>query len=257
MADVSKIKLPDSSEVNIKDSRISGIDSTPTSGSTNLVTSGGINTALGSYLPLSGGTMTGPIELTPTDNTALSSEGLDFGSVAHLAAATSGLFGIYSDQGIALRPGTGGFTSKYGLYLTSSSAAFYTNIIIEAATTGTPGITFRRGTNSDVYADWKQRNNAGTMEFVRSVSGTDTVIVSVSSSEMFPTGTLGNNVSSLSLGSSTNQWANVYAEDGTFSGDVDITGTVTASNIPTYYSGASDPSSSLGSDGDIYLKISS
>ena len=27
--------------------------------------------------------------------------------------------------------------------------------------------------------------------------------------------------------------------------------------IPTYYTGTSDPSSSLGSDGDIYLKISS
>lgn len=61
MADISKIKLPDNTVVNIKDSRILGIDSTPTSGSTNLVTSGGVKTALGSYLPLTGGEMTGPI----------------------------------------------------------------------------------------------------------------------------------------------------------------------------------------------------
>lgn len=42
MADVSKIKLPDSSEYNIKDYRIPGVDTTPTSGSDNVVTSGGV-----------------------------------------------------------------------------------------------------------------------------------------------------------------------------------------------------------------------
>lgn len=42
MADVSKIKLPDTSEVNIKDYRIPGVDTTPTSGSDNVVTSGGV-----------------------------------------------------------------------------------------------------------------------------------------------------------------------------------------------------------------------
>lgn len=42
MADVSKIKLPDSSEYNIKDYRIPGVDTVPTSGSDNIITSGGV-----------------------------------------------------------------------------------------------------------------------------------------------------------------------------------------------------------------------
>lgn len=46
MADVSKIKLPDSSEYNIKDYRIPGVDTTPTSGSDNVVTSGGVYEAI-------------------------------------------------------------------------------------------------------------------------------------------------------------------------------------------------------------------
>ena len=46
MADVNKIKLPDSSEYNIKDYRIPGVDTTPTSGSDNIITSGGVYDAI-------------------------------------------------------------------------------------------------------------------------------------------------------------------------------------------------------------------
>lgn len=46
MADISKIKLPNSSEYNIKDNRIPGVDTVPTSGSDNVVTSGGVYNAL-------------------------------------------------------------------------------------------------------------------------------------------------------------------------------------------------------------------
>lgn len=42
MADINKIKLPDSSEYNIIDYRIPGVDTVPTSGSDNVVTSGGV-----------------------------------------------------------------------------------------------------------------------------------------------------------------------------------------------------------------------
>lgn len=42
MADVSKIRLPDSTVVNLKDYRIPGVDTEPTSGSSNIVTSGGV-----------------------------------------------------------------------------------------------------------------------------------------------------------------------------------------------------------------------
>lgn len=134
---------------------------------------------------------------------------------------------------------------------------YSSEMTIIGETTGTPTLTFRRGVSTDAYADWKQKNNGGIFDFVRSVNGTDISIFASSATSLYPVGTLTNNVSDISLGSSTNQWAGIYANDGTFSGDVAVTGTVTASNLPTYYHGTSDPSSSLGSDGDIYMKLSS
>lgn len=44
------------------------VDTTPTSGSTKMVTSGGVYTALSNYLPLSGGTLTGKLNISRTIN---------------------------------------------------------------------------------------------------------------------------------------------------------------------------------------------
>ena len=58
---IDKVKFPNGNTENIQDSRIPGVDSTPTANSANLVTSGGVKSALSGYLPLSGGTLTGPL----------------------------------------------------------------------------------------------------------------------------------------------------------------------------------------------------
>ena len=87
---------------------------------------------------------------------------------------------------------------------------------------GTPTIEFRRGTESDANVDNKIISNNGALQFVKSVSGTDTNLASIDSN-----------------------------------GNFAVIGTVTGTNIPTYYTGTSDPTSSLGNDGYIYLKLSS
>ena len=261
------------------------VDSAPTSGSSNAVSSGGVYTAinnipalpsvtssdngkilqvssgawaagtLSGYLPLSGGTMTGPIQMTPTTDSTTTSDGIDFGTAAHMAssnASSSPLFSIYSKGAISLRPGTGSaYSSNYGLYINTSE------VQICGETGSIPTLRLRRGTTSDAYVDCLIRNNGGKLSFVRSVNGTSTDQSILDTHGFYPQNAITNNVSDLSLGLSTNQWASVYAKDATFSGNVVATGTVTGSNIPTYHTGTSDPSSSLGNDGDIYIKLSS
>lgn len=264
------------------------VDSVPTENSDRLVRSGGVYTAinnipslpsvtssdngkvmqvisgawaadsLSGYLPLAGGTMTGPIELTPTTSSTQTSDGIDFGSLAHIGTATGGSIGIYSTNAIYLRPGNGSISSSYGIDIGTGTCTFKApNVVIAAGTSGTPTLEFRRGTTSDNYVDWKLEDNGGSFVFVRSTGGTDTNYYLFSGTALYPIGTVADNVSALTLGTSSNQWDTVYAKDVTASGDIAATGTVTGSNIPTYHTGTSDPSSSLGSDGDIYLKLSS
>lgn len=258
MADVSKIKLPNNNEYNIKDARIPSVSSSD-DGKVMQVVSGAWAAGTAPYLPLSGGTMSGPIELTPTTTSAQTSDGIDFGDLAHIGTATGGSIGIYSTNAIYLRPGNGSMSSSYGIDIGTGTVTFKApNVVITAGTSGTPMIELRRGTASDAYVDWKIISSAGQLIFSYGASGTDTAKVLIASASFKPhADTVTNGISSMTLGTSDAQWGTVYAEDVTASGDIAATGTVTGSNIPTYHTGTSDPSSSLGSDGDIYLKISS
>lgn len=268
-------------------SDIPTIDSAPTSESENAVSSGGVYTAINNipslpsvtssdngkvmqvvsgawaagtapYVPLTGGTMTGPLVITPSTSSAQTSDGIDFGSVAHIAAATGGAVAIYAASAIYLRPGNGSISTSYGIDIgTGTCTIKAANVVIVGGTSSTPTLEFRRGTTSDNYVDWKLEDNGGSFVFVRSTGGTDTNYYLLTGTALYPSGTVANNVSALTLGTSSNQWDTVYAKDVTASGNITATGTVTGSNIPTYHTGTSDPSNTLGSDGDIYLKISS
>lgn len=111
---------------------------------------------------------------------------------------------------------------------------YSSEMTIIGGTNDTPTLTFRRGTSSDAYVDWKVSNNSGHITFTRSGGGTDTDKVAISEFNLYPKGTVTDGVSDVNLGTSTNQWANIYAENGTFSGDVTVAGSFTAPNIPKY-----------------------
>ena len=83
--------------------------------------------ALSGYLPLTGGTLTGPLNITPSTTSALSSNGLDFGSIAHIGAASSGAVGVYSSGGIFLRPGDGSMSSSYGVAISTTGFTYNGN----------------------------------------------------------------------------------------------------------------------------------
>lgn len=142
-------------------------------------------------------------------------------------------------------------------------------LTISSATSGTPTLVLQRGTASDGYVDHVVQSSAGALGFLRSISGTRTLQIELGSTSFYPVSTITDSVSNLSLGNSTHYWAAIYSNIGDFKGDVaiggdlsitggvSINGTIAASNLPTYYTGSSAPSSSLGQDGDIYLQISS
>ncbi len=89
--------------------------------------------SLESYLPLTGGTMEGVTKMITGEKTRTSGAYLSFvhnegGSEvrdADISANNSGLLGIYSRDGIVLRPGTGTeFDTSHGLSITASSITF-------------------------------------------------------------------------------------------------------------------------------------
>lgn len=256
MADVSKIKLPDNTEVNVKDSRISGVDSTPTSGSANVVTSGGVYTAMSEYLPISGGAMTGNLSIVKSSDASITITTDSSGSPA-LILVRGDQTDAYSDWKIINDGGVLCFKAIQSSTESESVRVGAGIISVLTGTSGSPEIRLIRGTTADSYVDWRIVNNGGSIEFQRSVNNTSTTMTRINTTGLIPYGTVTNNVSSLSLGSQDNKWSNIYSNNGTFSGDVAVTGNVSAANIPTYHTGTSDPSSSLGSDGDIYLKLSS
>ena len=86
-------------------------------------------TALANYLPLAGGTMTGAITM-PTGSSALSANGIDFGTTAHLGASSS--FGIYSTGSIYLRPGNGTQSGSYGIVVSYDSLTYNSNTVYHA-----------------------------------------------------------------------------------------------------------------------------
>lgn len=230
-----------------------------------------LGTALGSYLPLTGGTLTGALTITPSTSSLTTSDGLDLGTVAHLASSTSGNTGLYTTGTIYLRPGNGSMSTSYGIVLGYDTLTYNGNtvyhagnlslsdyvsvagnnqevtgtkifssgqLIVKTGQSGTPTIELRRGTTSDNYVDWKIQggvvDSAGSLIFIRSVGGTDAQHIALNNTSLFPIATVTSGISSLSLGSSSYQWANVYSATGTFSSGVTIGGvSVTPSNYVT------------------------
>jgi len=78
------------------------------------------------YLPLSGGTMTGPIDVGTGSVTTTTDKGLNFGTKARIAA--SGNLGIYSTGGIYLHPNetisNDQFSSSNGLIISSTNFTY-------------------------------------------------------------------------------------------------------------------------------------
>lgn len=90
--------------------------------------------SLSGYLPLTGGTLTGPLNITPSTTSALTSDGLDFGAYAHIGSATgtNGNLGLYSKGTIYLRPGNGSQGSDYGIVLGYDTLTYNGNNIWHA-----------------------------------------------------------------------------------------------------------------------------
>lgn len=101
-------------------------------------TNAGNADTLGSYaesafLHLTGGTMTGKINLSRNTGSILdSNHGLNFGQIVHIGADASD-FGIYTTGGIYLRPNqTWGSANSNGLVITSSTITYNGNSLLHA-----------------------------------------------------------------------------------------------------------------------------
>lgn len=97
-----------------------------------LTVNGLINTSGSSiYLPLSGGTMTGPITCGTTASADSLDQGINFGSVSSMVAhtGTSTGLGLYSKGPIWIRPGNGSIGVSYGLVVDYNSITYNGNTI--------------------------------------------------------------------------------------------------------------------------------
>ena len=111
-----------------------------------------------SYLPLSGGTMTGPINASSDDTIDTTKAGINFGTVGRIGANATGL-GIYSTSKIFIRPNqtisNSLFTYTDGIELTSTTFTYNGNTVyhsgnIPSNSKDTAGIV-PKGVASRVY----------------------------------------------------------------------------------------------------------
>lgn len=246
MADVSKIKLPDNTEVNIKDSRIPGIDSTPTPQSGNPVTSNGIF----NYVNPLFDAVNPPTEYDPLTFTKRSYTILD-----------TNLYGSNANYKHVLIPVNSG--DKVTVVSNATNRAQLAWLTSDDTPTagGTPPFVsetskFYTGSANSTES-YIAPNGANFLYVYLGISTSDYALTPTSVSVV---GTTTIDVDSVPTSGSNKlvRSGGVYtAIPKTTSSLTNDSGFITSSDVPTYYSGTSDPSSSLGNDGDIYLKISS
>lgn len=255
MADANKIKLPDNTVVNLKDYRISGIDSTPNPQSGNLVTSNGIF----NYVNPLFDAVNPPTEYTPTSLTKRSYTILD-----------TNKYGTNSNYKHVLIPVDSGY--KVTVKSNSSNRAQLAWLTSDAAATsgGTP--PFVSGTGK-FYTE-----SAGSTESFIAPTGANFLYVylglspdyTLSPTLVTVTGNTDIEVDSVPTEDSDRlvRSGGVYSALSTKQDTISDLATIRSGasagatalqpgSVPSFYSGTSDPSSSLGENGDIYLKLSS
>ena len=219
------------------------IDSTPTSGSSNPVSSGGVYTALdGKQETLVSGT-----NIKTINNESLLGSGNI--SIQGGSGGDANIIEVVKVNGTALIP--------------DSNKAVDVTVPTESTVSG-----------------WGFTKNAGTLTGVKFNNTTATVsngVASITATIPAAPGTLNTNNTTAQTASSSEALSGTIklhkvAKTGTYS---DLIGTptiptvptnvsaftndanyISSSNVATIYSGSSAPSSSLGSDGDIYIKTS-
>lgn len=90
-----------------------------------------------SYLPLSGGTLTGSLTLTSNDSGAFNNNGILFSNNnGRIGASTDGLLGIYAKDAIYLKPNSSTTPSSYGLIISQSALEYNGNKVWHAGNDG-------------------------------------------------------------------------------------------------------------------------
>lgn len=181
------------------------------------------------FIYSSGGTDTGKIAMTSTTLRPHADTVTDTISTLTLGTESQQWGGLYST--------TGTFSSSVTTPSLTTTNLTTGDLIIKTATTGTPTLTFLRGTASDNSADWKLISDSGHFYIARGQNGTQTNLLDLYTTGITPVGTVTNGVSSLSLGSSTNFWNEVYATK--------------------YYIGYTNAYLMAGSAGNVYITNSS
>ena len=134
-------------------------------GNTLSVSSGTINLKT-SYLPLSGGTMTGSITF-PNAASAKNSEGVKWAAGSMIGESTSGILALYSDSNnIVLRPNVGTDGYNNGLVVAPSTLTYNSNTVLDEGNHGSYDYALVGGTSisatSSSHADLNSYTTYGS-----------------------------------------------------------------------------------------------